>query len=261
MPLIRKDAFGKIVLIKRFLIVILGLIGYYRLVIRNKAKISGMANLKGLPKQNVLFVSNHQTYFMDVVLMYMAFCANKNGFSKTVKNPFYLLNPLTNFYYVAAKETMESSVLSKVLAYTGAVTIKRTWREKGKNIKRTVDLKDLSNIFKALEHGWVVTFPQGTTTPYAKGRKGIGHIVKHHKPIVVPIQIDGFRKAFNKSGIILKKRGTDISLKFKSPITFSEEDTPDEILDQIMHSIGQSEEDIPQLFKEKSESVKAPLQT
>ena len=69
MPVIRKDAFGKIVLIKRFLIAILGLIGYYRLVIRNNARIEGMKHLKGLPKENVLFVSNHQTYFMDVVLI------------------------------------------------------------------------------------------------------------------------------------------------------------------------------------------------
>lgn len=251
MPLIRKDAFGKIVLIKRFLIVCLGMIGYYRLVIRNKAKIIGMHNLKGLPTTNVLFVSNHQTYFMDVVLMYMAFCANKNGFSRTVKNPFYLLNPLTSFYYVAAKETMDSSLLSRVLAYTGAVTIKRTWREKGKEINRAVDLKELSNIFKALDNGWVVTFPQGTTTPYAKGRKGIGHIIKNNKPIVVPIQIDGFRKAFNKSGIMLKKRGTEISLEFKKPIQFLGDETPEEILETIMKNIGQSEENIPSVLKEK----------
>ncbi len=251
MPVIRKDALGKIVLIKRLLIMILGLIGYYRLVIRNKTRIEGMNHLKDLPKENVLFVSNHQTYFMDVVLMYMAFCANKNGFSKTVKNPFYLFNPLTSFYYVAAKETMNSSVLSKILAYTGAVAIKRTWREKGKDINRTVDLRDLSNIFKALDHGWVVTFPQGTTKPYAKGRKGIGHIIKHNKPIVVPIQIDGFRKAFNKSGIMLKKTGVDISLTFKEPIHFNGDELPGEILNKLMTQIGQSEEDIPEVLKEK----------
>ncbi|MAZ37307.1 1-acyl-sn-glycerol-3-phosphate acyltransferase [Salibacteraceae bacterium] len=251
MPVIRKDAFGKIVLIKRLLIAILGLIGYYRLVIRNNARIEGMKHLKGLPKENVLFVSNHQTYFMDVVLMYMAFCANRNGFSKTVKNPFYLFNPVTSFYYVAAKETMDSSLFSKILAYTGAVTIKRTWREKGKEINRTVDLKDLSNIFKALDNGWVVTFPQGTTTPYAKGRKGIGHIIKHNKPIVVPIQIDGFRKAFNKSGIMLKKRGTDITLRFKEPIRFNGEEEPEEILEVLMNQIGQSEENIPEMLREK----------
>ncbi|MDE0771033.1 MAG: lysophospholipid acyltransferase family protein [Salibacteraceae bacterium] len=251
MPVLRKDALGKIVLLKRLLIMILGLIGYYRLVIRNKARIEGMNHLKGLPKENVLFVSNHQTYFMDVVLMYMAFCANKNGFSKTVKNPFYLFNPLTTFYYVAAKETMNSSILSKILAYTGAVTIKRTWREKGKDINRTVDLRDLSNIFQALDSGWLVTFPQGTTTPYAKGRKGIGHIIKHNKPIVVPIQIDGFRKAFNKSGIMLKKRGTNISLTFKEPIRFNGEELPGEILNTLMTQIGQSEEDIPEVLKEK----------
>lgn len=251
MPILRKDAFGKYVLVKRLLILVLGCIGYYRLVIGNRSRVEGMEHLRGLPKTNVLFVSNHQTYFMDVVLMYMSFCAHKNGFKRTIKNPLYLLNPVTNFYYVAAKETMNSSYLSKILAYTGAVTIKRTWREKGKDINRTVDLRDLSNIFKALDNGWVITFPQGTTTPYAKGRKGIGHIINQQNPIVIPMQIDGFRKAFNKSGLLMKKRGTKLRLKFGAPIRFEENASSEFILEKIMHEIGQSEHQIPEVFKEK----------
>ena len=65
---------------------------------------------------------------------------------------------------------------------------------------------DISNIKKALDDGWVITFPQGTTTPFKPIRKGTAHIIKHYKPVVVPIVIDGFRRAFDKKGIRIKKK-------------------------------------------------------
>ena len=33
----------------------------------------------------------------------------------------------------AAKETMESGLLPKILAYAGAITVERTWRAVGRN--------------------------------------------------------------------------------------------------------------------------------
>ena len=48
-----------------------------------------------------------------------------------------------------------------------------------------------TNIKKALDDGWVITFPQGTTTPFKPIRRGTAHIIKTYKPIVVPIVIDG----------------------------------------------------------------------
>ena len=61
------------------------------------------------------------------------------------------MEPKTNLYYVAATETMKSGFLPKIMAYIGAVSIKRTWRESGESIKRQVDLRDISNIGKALD--------------------------------------------------------------------------------------------------------------
>ena len=44
-----------------------GALSYPGLAIFNKIKIEGTEHLKGLPRENVLFVSNHQTYFADVI--------------------------------------------------------------------------------------------------------------------------------------------------------------------------------------------------
>ena len=53
---------------------------------------------------------------------------------------------------------MKSGFLPKIMSYIGAVTIKRTWRESGEDISRQVDLRDITNIGKALNDGWVITF-------------------------------------------------------------------------------------------------------
>ena len=98
---------------------------------------------------------------------------------------------------------MKSGLLPRIMAYAGAVSIERTWRDKGQDINRKVNFSDISNIGKALDDGWVITFPQGTTTPFKPIRKGTAHIIKKFKPIVVPIVIDGFRRSFDKKGFIL----------------------------------------------------------
>lgn len=173
-----RDAFGHLYFLKRSLIFLLGSFTYNRYNGFNKLKVTGTEKLVDLPSQNVLFVSNHQTYFADVFAMYHVFCSVKNGFIDTIKNPVYLLNPKIDFYYVAAEETMKDNVLTKLFAYTGAVTVKRTWRAKGQDVNRMVDLSEVNNIDKALQNGWVVTFPQGTTKAFAPGRRGTAHLIK-----------------------------------------------------------------------------------
>ena len=123
-----------------------------------------------------------------------------------------------DFYFVAAEETMKSGLLPKILAYAGAITIKRTWREAGKSIKRPVDQADTEKIKIALANGWVVNFPQGTTKAFAEGRKGTAHIIKNYKPIVVPITIDGFRRAFDKKGLFIKKKNTALQMQVHQPL-------------------------------------------
>ena len=70
-----RDSFGHLYFLKRTLIFLLGSFTYNRYNGFNKLKVTGTKNLVHLPKQNVLFVSNHQTYFADVFAMYHVFCS------------------------------------------------------------------------------------------------------------------------------------------------------------------------------------------
>jgi hypothetical protein len=198
--------------------------------------------LRRLPDRQVLFVSNHQTYFADVILMYHAFSAAKWGLKRGIRNPLYLLAPKLNVYYVAAAETMRSGFLPKLFAYAGAITVQRTWREGGKSISREVNPKDQENISKALNSGWLVTFPQGTTKAFEKGRKGTAHIIKQNKPIVVPVTIDGFRRAFDKRGLKIKKPDSRLLMKFYEPLDIDYGADPEVILEQVMFAIKQTDE-------------------
>jgi len=228
--------------LKRLLISILGLVTWPRFVWTNKSVVAGMDVLTKLPPQNVIFVSNHQTYFADVMLMYHAFSAAKWKMKRGIRNPVYLLAPKTNIYYVAALETMKSGFLPKLFAYAGAVSVKRTWREAGKDIKREVNPEDPQKIGKAIQTGWLITFPQGTTKPFVEGRKGTAHLIKQYKPVVVPVNIDGFRRAFDKKGLKIKKRDSRLLMKFYEPLEIDCDAPAEEILEQIMYAIRQSPE-------------------
>lgn len=238
-----RDSFGNWYFLKRFIIFIFGMISYRRFNGFNRLKITGSEHIINLPHRNVLFVSNHQTYFADVAAMYHVFCAVNNGYLNTIKNPIYLLNPKVDFYYVAAKETMNKGILAKLFKLAGAITVKRTWRSEGKAVNRVVDMTEVENIMKALDSGWVITFPQGTTSAFAEGRKGTAKLVKQQKPIVVPIKINGFRRAFDKKGLKLKVKGTEPTLQIKPPLDIDyENESSKEILDKIMDAIEQSKE-------------------
>jgi 1-acyl-sn-glycerol-3-phosphate acyltransferase len=237
-----RDPFGNSLIIKRILIFVFGSLAYYRFNIANKTQVEGSKVLKGLRKQNVLFVSNHQTYFADVTGLYQAFCCAKWGVYERINFPFFVLNPKINIYFIAAMETMSAGILPKLFAYVGSVSIKRTWRSAGKNVDRGVDPKDIQKIFTALNNGWVITFPQGTTTPFVPGRRGTAHIIKETKPIVIPVVVDGFRRAFDKKGLIMKKKSVNLSIRFKEPLDIDFEQDSDLILKQIMDSIEQSDD-------------------
>jgi 1-acyl-sn-glycerol-3-phosphate acyltransferase len=224
-------------------------VSYPGLAIVNRLRISGTENLKNLPGKNVLFVSNHQTYFADVITLLHIFCAVKWRKQNRLGVPFYLLNPFTRVYYVAAAETMKSTLMSRIFRAAGAITVKRTWKKDGTEVRRGLDSGDTRQIFKALEKNWVITFPQGTTKPFAPGRKGTALIIKHSKPIVIPVVISGFRRAFNKEGLKFEKKGSLLSVRFKEPLQFTYEETVDAILEKVMDAIEQSEK-----FMEKSKN-------
>ncbi len=240
MGLFKRNPFGHILFLKKWLIRIFGAITHRRYRGFNELQIEGSEIITTLPERGVLFISNHQTYFADVVAMFHVFNASLSGRQDTIKNIGYLWNPKLNIYYVAAKETMREGLLPRILSYVGAITVERTWREKGKDIKREVNLNDTENIKTALEDGWVITFPQGTTKSFKPVRKGTAHIIKQHRPIVVPIVIDGFRRSFDKKGLRLKKKGILQSFIIKEPMEIDyDNDSIEEIVEKVEYAIEQ----------------------
>ena len=240
MGLFKRNPFGHILFLKKWLIRLLGVLSHRRFRGFNNLQIEGSEIIKNLPDTNVLFISNHQTYFADVFSMFHVFNASLSNREDSIKNVGYLWNPKLNLYYVAAKETMKSGLLPKIFAYTGSISIERTWRSKGENINRQVKMSDISAISKALDDGWVITFPQGTTTPFKPIRKGTAHIIKRYKPIVVPIVIDGFRRSFDKKGLYIKKKNVYQSFEIKKPLEIDyENESIASIVEKIEYAIEQ----------------------
>lgn len=240
MSFFKRNPFGHILFLKKWLIRVFAVLTHNRYRGFNELKIEGSDIIRKLPDRNVLFISNHQTYFADVVAMFHVFNASLKGREDSIKNIGYIWNPKLNIYYVAAKETMKEGWLPRILSYAGAITVERTWRAKGMDVKREVNPSDTENIKIALEDGWVITFPQGTTKSFKPVRKGTAHIIKQHRPIVVPIVIDGFRRSFDKKGLRLKKKGILQSFIIKEPLDIDyENESIEEIIEKVEFAIEQ----------------------
>jgi 1-acyl-sn-glycerol-3-phosphate acyltransferase len=257
MPLFKRNPFGQILFIKKIVIRMFGLLSHSRYRKFNSLHIEGSEILRNLPDSGVLFISNHQTYFADVAAMFHVFNASLKGRDDSIKNVGYIWNPKLNIYFVAAGETMRAGILPKLMAYGGSVSIDRTWRSSGKDVNRQVKNSDISNIGKAIEDGWVITFPQGTTTPFRPIRRGTAHIIKTYKPIVVPIVIDGFRRSFDKKGLNIKKRNVLQSMVIKEPldIDYENEEIAD-IVTKIEFAIEQHKSFLKVLSVKELEALK-----
>ena len=101
MGLFKKNIFGQYLILKKWIIRILGTLSHRRYRGFNELQIEGSEILRNLPDTNVLFISNHQTYFADVVAMFHVFNAALSGRDDNIKNVGYLWNPKLNIYYVA----------------------------------------------------------------------------------------------------------------------------------------------------------------
>ncbi|MCH5721392.1 lysophospholipid acyltransferase family protein [Niabella hibiscisoli] len=73
-------------------------------------------------------------------------------------------------------------------------------------------------------------------------------IIKHHKPIVIPVVINGFSKAFNKTGVTLRKKGTLLTVTFKDPLEIDYDASALEITEQLMDAIEQSKKFMPEVL-------------
>ena len=220
--------------LKRFVLSACGVGSWLQLGVRNSLEVSGREHLRGLPERNVLFVSNHETYFLDVMAICHAIASGGASPLGGVRSPLKI-----NF--IAAHETMKrGGLLPRFFTAAGAVCVHRTWREGDQEVSRPLETADLFAIGRALHSGWLITFPQGTTKAGAPGRKGTAHLIEHHRPVVVPVVIDGFRRAFDKTGLKAVNPGTKLKLRFKAPLDLAGEAGIDGILARVMESIEQA---------------------
>jgi 1-acyl-sn-glycerol-3-phosphate acyltransferase len=202
---------------------IVGSVSYPGLALFNKIKIEGTEHLLGLPKKNVLFVSNHQTYFAEVIAFLHIFCAVKWRKKNKLGVPYYLLNPFTSVFFVSAAETMKKNFVTRLFELAGSITVKRTWNEGSTEVRKGLDPSDTRKI------------------AFAPGRKGTVLLIKQNRPIVIPINISGFNTAFDKKGLRMIKKGTALSVQFKAPLIIDYNNSNDEMMEAIMVAIGQSE--------------------
>ena len=200
------------------IIALVGLITH-RTFRSQRFQIIGSKYLNNIPEKNVLFVSNHQTYFYDVIAMLHVFNSSAKGRIDTVKKPKYLVSPKTNLYYIASLETMKKSFTTRLLTYAGAVLVQRSWRESGEDVNREIRAEDPNNIKLALEDGWVITFPRGTTNNRKPVRKGTAHIIKDNNPTVIPVKISGFNEVFQGNGLKVINRKLPFSIEISEPLS------------------------------------------
>jgi hypothetical protein len=74
-------------------------------------------------------------------------------------------------------------------------------------------------------------------------------LIKELRPVVVPVVIDGFRRAFDKTGMFVKSNGNLLNITFKESLQLDFSKSNDELLDEIMVAIEQA----PEFLKIKDE--------
>ena len=241
----KKDVNGIPVIIKEIFILtpFQHILGTLFMNVLNRLKIEGRDIVRNLPGSNVLFVSNHQTYFMEGIALMTEF--------DHIRRPFlhwFWKAKTGHCYYIVALETAQmKGALHRIIELGGAVTISRTWRKGNETIDDpSVSIEqvrdDQQKVIDAVKDGWVLTFPQGTTIPFSKGRRGTAHIIKKSRCVVVPVIVEGFSEAFHKSKPCKPlKLGSRLKIRFKQPMDINYDDPEDEILEQIMDAIEQTD--------------------
>ena len=114
---------------------------------------------------------------------------------------------------------MKKSFITKLLTYAGAVLVQRSWRESGEDVNREIRSEDPNKIRLALEDGWVITFPRGTTDNSKPVRKGTAHIIKKNNPTVIPVKISGFNEVFQRNGLKVINRKLPFSIEISKPLS------------------------------------------
>jgi 1-acyl-sn-glycerol-3-phosphate acyltransferase len=151
--------------------------------ILNDVHVEGDEILKDLPRRNVVFLANHQTYFLEAITFFDLVY---------VRHQFPLEDPVLRFS--AAEETMKKNLLTKLMTLAGGVTFRRSFREGGVDVRRPVDLDGVERVEEAIRDGWLLHFPAGTTRRGAPLRSGVSRLLHSTKAIALPVRVDGFRE-------------------------------------------------------------------
>ena len=153
------------------------------LSILNDVHVEGDELLPELPRRNVVFLANHQTYFMEALAFFDLVY---------VRYQFPLEDPILRFS--AAEETMKKNLLTALMKLAGGVTFRRSFRDGGIDIQRGVDLDGVARVQESISQGWLLHFPAGTTRKGAPLRAGVARLLHQTRAIAVPVRVDGFRQ-------------------------------------------------------------------
>jgi 1-acyl-sn-glycerol-3-phosphate acyltransferase len=151
--------------------------------ILNDVHVEGDEILPDLPRRNVVFLANHQTYFLEAITFFDLVY---------VRHQFPLEDPVLRFS--AAEETMKKNLLTRLMTLAGGVTFRRSFREGGVDINRPVDLQGVERVEEAISSGWLLHFPAGTTKKGAPLRSGVARLLHHTRAVALPLRVDGFRE-------------------------------------------------------------------
>jgi 1-acyl-sn-glycerol-3-phosphate acyltransferase len=151
--------------------------------ILNDVHVEGDEVLKELPRRNVVFLANHQTYFLEAIAFFDLVY---------VRHQMPLESPIVRFS--AAEETMKQNLLTKLMTLAGGVTFRRNFREAGEDVRRAVDLDGVARVEEAIQDGWLLHFPAGTTKKGAPLRGGVTRLLHNTKAVALPMRVDGFRE-------------------------------------------------------------------
>jgi 1-acyl-sn-glycerol-3-phosphate acyltransferase len=180
------------------------------LTILNRLEVRNGDLLHRLPRRGVVFLSNHQTYFVEAIALFDVVYRRRR---LRWEDPF--------LRFSAADETMHASPATTLLKKAGAVTFHRSFRSGGVDLQRSVDLEGIARIEQAIRSGWLLHFPTGTTRPDAPIRSGVPRLLHNTQAVVVPMRVDGFR------GLLLRKQypgrvGRRLSITFGEPLPLAD---------------------------------------
>jgi 1-acyl-sn-glycerol-3-phosphate acyltransferase len=172
----------------------------------NRVDVHNGELLNGLPKRGVVFLSNHQTYFVEAIALFDILYRKRR---LRWEEPF--------LRFSAAEETMHASPATALLKTAGAVTFRRSFRHGGVDLQRSVDFEGIARIEQAIHSGWLLHFPTGTTRPDAPIRSGVSRLLHSTQAVAVPMRVDGFRE------LLLRKQfparvGRRVSVAFGEPL-------------------------------------------